>query len=206
MTATTAARPSDAPAVQYDAGSTRAPWNQPEADSTTESDLRQSMSERVILGVFIALPFMAMVAAIPVAAVYGWISWLDVGLAVVMYAISGHGITVGFHRYFTHGSFKAKRPLRVALAIAGSLAIEGPVNTWVADHRKHHKFSDKDGDPHSPWRFGTSTSAGCSTWSRPTSASTSPTCCGTRTSAASPAPSPGWSPCRCCSRRWSVGW
>ena len=147
------------PSVRYDAGSTSAPWNQPEVETVTDSDLRQTMGERLILGVFIALPFLAMVAAVPVAAIYGWISWLDVGLAVVMYAISGHGITVGFHRYFTHGSFRANRPLRTALAIAGSLAIEGDVNTWVADHRKHHKFSDKDGDPHSPWRFGTSTRA-----------------------------------------------
>jgi stearoyl-CoA desaturase (delta-9 desaturase) len=61
---------------------------------------------------------------------------------------------MGFHRYFTHLSFKAKRGLRIALAIAGSLAIEGPVLTWVADHRRHHKYSDKEGDPHSPWRFG----------------------------------------------------
>ena len=60
----------------------------------------------------------------------------------------------GFHRYLTHGSFKAKRPLRVGLAVAGSLAIEGPAIRWVADHRKHHKFSDKEGDPHSPWRYG----------------------------------------------------
>ena len=73
---------------------------------------------------------------------------------VVFYAVAGHGITVGFHRYFTHGSFKAKRPLRIALAVAGSLAIEGPVIRWVADHRRHHKFSDEEGDPHSPWRYG----------------------------------------------------
>ena len=62
---------------------------------------------------------------------------------------------MGFHRYFTHGSFKAATGLRIALAIAGSLAIEGPVLTWVADHRRHHKYSDREGDPHSPWRFGT---------------------------------------------------
>jgi stearoyl-CoA desaturase (delta-9 desaturase) len=68
--------------------------------------------------------------------------------------VTGHGITVGFHRYLTHGSFKAKRPLRVGLAVAGSMAIEGPAIRWVADHRKHHKFSDKEGDPHSPWRYG----------------------------------------------------
>ena len=66
----------------------------------------------------------------------------------VMYVISGHGVTVGFHRYFTHGSFKANRGLRVGLAIAGSLSIEGPVVRWVADHRKHHAFSDREGDPH----------------------------------------------------------
>ena len=68
--------------------------------------------------------------------------------------IAGYGITMGFHRHFTHGSFKAAEPLQVALGIAGSLAIEGPVLVWVADHRRHHKYSDKEGDPHSPWRFG----------------------------------------------------
>jgi stearoyl-CoA desaturase (delta-9 desaturase) len=146
--------------VRHEAGSPAAPWNQPEADAPGDGNgERQSLSERVILGIFIALPFLAMLAAIPLAVVYGWISWLDVGLAAGMFVISGHGITVGFHRYFTHGSFRAKRPLRVALAVAGSLAVEGDVATWVADHRKHHKFSDKDGDPHSPWRFGTSTGA-----------------------------------------------
>src|SRR5512142_143717 len=54
----------------------------------------------------------------------------------------------------THSSFKAVRALRVVLAVAGSLAVEGPVIRWVADHRRHHRFSDKDGDPHSPWRYG----------------------------------------------------
>jgi stearoyl-CoA desaturase (delta-9 desaturase) len=72
-----------------------------------------------------------------------------------MYAVSGHGITVGFHRLFTHKAFKPNRALKVALAISGSLAIQGPVIRWVADHRKHHKFSDREGDPHSPWRYGT---------------------------------------------------
>ena len=61
---------------------------------------------------------------------------------------------MGFHRYFTHGSFKAKTGCASLLAIAGSMAIEGPVLTWVADHRRHHKYSDREGDPHSPWRFG----------------------------------------------------
>jgi stearoyl-CoA desaturase (Delta-9 desaturase) len=109
--------------------------------------------EKVLVGLFVAIPMLALVAAIPLA--WGWgLGWHDVIIAVVFYYISGLGISMGFHRYFTHGSFKAKTGFRVALAIAGSLAIEGPVLTWVADHRRHHKYSDREGDPHSPWRFG----------------------------------------------------
>jgi stearoyl-CoA desaturase (Delta-9 desaturase) len=128
----------------------------PIADDPAEGTLgpeRKRPWEQVALALFIGVPFLALIAAIPIA--WGWgLGWRDVVIAVGMYAIAGHGITVGFHRYFTHGSFKAKRPLRIALAIAGSLAIEGPVIRWVSDHRKHHKFSDKEGDPHSPWRYG----------------------------------------------------
>ncbi|HWC35792.1 MAG TPA: acyl-CoA desaturase [Mycobacteriales bacterium] len=110
-------------------------------------------AEQVILLVVILVPLLAVVAAVPVA--WGWgLGWHDIVIALVMYAISGHGITVGFHRYFTHGAFKAKKVLRVALAVAGSLAIEGPVIRWVADHRRHHAYSDKEGDPHSPWKYG----------------------------------------------------
>ncbi|MGH3326569.1 MAG: acyl-CoA desaturase [Streptomycetales bacterium] len=125
----------------------------PEDVKAFHGDDRKHTWEQITLGLFIGVPFLALLAAVPVA--WGWgLGWHDVVIAAVMYAVSGHGVTVGFHRYLTHGSFKAKRPLRVALAVAGSLAIEGPVIRWVADHRKHHKFSDKDGDPHSPWRYG----------------------------------------------------
>jgi stearoyl-CoA desaturase (delta-9 desaturase) len=113
----------------------------------------QSRWEQVALAIFIVVPFLAVLAAIPIAW-GGWLGWSDVVIAFVMYAVSGHGITVGFHRLFTHKSFKPNRAVKVALAIAGSLAIQGPVVRWVADHRKHHKFSDRDGDPHSPWRYG----------------------------------------------------
>ena len=121
-------------------------------------DERKGMLEQVALFGFIAIPFLAILAAIPLAWNRG-LSWHDVVIATVMYAVAGHGITVGFHRYFTHGSFKATRRLRVILAIAGSLAIEGPVIRWVADHRRHHAFSDREGDPHSPWRYGESVPA-----------------------------------------------
>jgi stearoyl-CoA desaturase (delta-9 desaturase) len=143
--------------VLVDSREARAESTEALQSATLGSD-RQSRREQVILAVFIAVPFLAILAAIPVA--WGWgLGWRDVVIAVVMYAIAGHGVTVGFHRHFTHGSFKATRPLRIALAVAGSLAIEGPVVRWVADHRKHHKFSDKEGDPHSPWRYGESVPA-----------------------------------------------
>jgi stearoyl-CoA desaturase (delta-9 desaturase) len=114
--------------------------------------------EQWALYVFVLVPFLAVAAAIPVA--WGWgLGWHDIILATVFYLVSGLGVTVGFHRHFTHGSFRAKRPLRIALAIAGTLAIEGPAIRWVADHRRHHAFSDREGDPHSPWRYGNSIGA-----------------------------------------------
>src|SRR3954471_8728140 len=78
--------------------------------------------EQIALGLFIAVPFLAVLAAVPIA--WGWgLGWSDIVIALVMYFISGFGITGGFHRYFTHGAFKAKRALRIGLAVAGSLAV-----------------------------------------------------------------------------------
>ncbi|MCW2638300.1 MAG: acyl-CoA desaturase [Dactylosporangium sp.] len=116
---------------------------------------KQSAGILVALWAFVLLPFAAVVAAVPVAWGRG-LSWLDVAMVVTLYVISGMGIGTGFHRYLTHGSFKANRPLRIALTLAGSLAIEGNPTQWVADHRRHHAFSDREGDPHSPWRYGES--------------------------------------------------
>ena len=118
----------------------------------------QSLREQVMLGIFIAVPFLAVAVAVPVAW-GGWLGWSDVLVMAVMYWLTGHGVTVGFHRLFTHKSFKPNRGVKIALAIAGSMAVQGPVVRWVADHRKHHKFSDRDGDPHSPWRYGTGVAA-----------------------------------------------
>jgi stearoyl-CoA desaturase (delta-9 desaturase) len=112
-----------------------------------------SRGERMTLAAFVVVPFVALLAAVPLAW-GGWLGWSDVVITVVMYTITGLGITAGFHRLFTHKAFKPNRAVKIGLAIAGSMAIEGPVIRWVADHRKHHKFSDRDGDPHSPWRYG----------------------------------------------------
>ena len=119
---------------------------------------RRGTAEQVLVIAFVVLPLAAFVTAIPFA--WGWgLNWVDAGVAMGMYALTGLGVTVGFHRHFTHSSFKAVRPLRVALAIAGNLSFQGTTTGWVADHRRHHAFSDRDGDPHSPWRFGTSPAA-----------------------------------------------
>src|SRR5438309_11382230 len=76
--------------------------------------------------------------------------WSDLIVFAVLYVAFGLGVTVGFHRLFTHRSFKTTKTLRFLFAVLGSAAIEGPVISWVADHRKHHAFSDNEGDPHSP--------------------------------------------------------
>jgi stearoyl-CoA desaturase (delta-9 desaturase) len=110
---------------------------------------------RITIGYFVALPLLAVAAAIPVAW-GGWLSWVDIALVLVMWTVTALGITVGYHRFFTHGSFKANRAVKITLGVMGSLALEGSLDQWVADHRKHHKFSDEVGDPHSPWRYGTS--------------------------------------------------
>jgi stearoyl-CoA desaturase (delta-9 desaturase) len=126
---------------------------EPELVTATWGGDVQSRKEQIALGIFIVVPFLAVAAAVPVAW-GGWLGWTDIVIMAVMYAVTGHGITVGFHRLFTHKSFKPNRTVKVFWAIAGSMAIQGPVIRWVADHRKHHKFSDRDGDPHSPWRYG----------------------------------------------------
>jgi stearoyl-CoA desaturase (delta-9 desaturase) len=102
---------------------------------------------------FVLVPTLMLIAAVPLT--WGWgLGWVDVALFLVFFYFSGLGVTVGYHRYFTHGSFKAKRWVRVMLAIAGSTSVQGPPIIWVADHRRHHAFSDKEGDPHSPWLYG----------------------------------------------------
>jgi stearoyl-CoA desaturase (delta-9 desaturase) len=130
-----------------DAGTSHAPGPKPATEGT------KHRGEQTLLYVFVIIPFIALLAAIPVA--WGWgLGWTDLALTAAFYVVTGLGITVGFHRYFTHSAFKANRALKIALAIAGSMAIEGPVIRWVADHRRHHAFSDREGDPHSPWRYG----------------------------------------------------
>jgi len=80
----------------------------------------------------------------------GVLSWIDLVAFGVLYTLSIVGVTVGFHRLFTHRSFRTSAPVRAAFAVLGSMAVEGSVIAWVSNHRKHHAFADRDGDPHSP--------------------------------------------------------
>jgi stearoyl-CoA desaturase (Delta-9 desaturase) len=105
--------------------------------------------DRIATGTITAIPFIGLGLVV-------WqtwadaLRWSDVAVFAIMYLATGLGVTVGFHRLLTHRSFKTKPWVRGTLAALGSVAIEGPVISWVADHRKHHAFSDHEGDPHSP--------------------------------------------------------
>ncbi|MDQ6730574.1 MAG: acyl-CoA desaturase [Actinomycetota bacterium] len=119
---------------------------------TTDDDVEPSQSERrdrIITGIVTALPVISL--AFVVWQLWdSFLGWNDIFVFAVMYALTGIGVTVGFHRLFTHRAFRTTPAVRGLLAILGSAAIEGPVISWVADHRKHHAFSDQEGDPHSP--------------------------------------------------------
>jgi stearoyl-CoA desaturase (Delta-9 desaturase) len=117
-------------------------------------------AEIALLWFFIVGPMLAVAGAIPFA--WGWgLSWLDIAIGGVFYTVAGLGVTGGFHRLFTHRSYKAKRWLEITLATAACLSLEMSPIGWVAEHRRHHVFSDQIDefnqtlDPHSPWRFGT---------------------------------------------------
>jgi stearoyl-CoA desaturase (Delta-9 desaturase) len=105
--------------------------------------------DRVIAAVVTILPLLGLAIGV-------WRAWQgllrpgDVLVFAVLYLLTGLGVTVGFHRHFTHRSFKTRPALRVLLAVLGSAAVEGGVISWVANHRRHHAFSDRRGDPHSP--------------------------------------------------------
>jgi stearoyl-CoA desaturase (delta-9 desaturase) len=103
---------------------------------------------------FVIVPFTGLAVAV-------WLAWghgldlADILLAAAFYVITGLGVTIGFHRLLTHRSFTAAPALRAALAVAGSMSFQGQVIGWVATHRRHHAYADRPGDPHSPYRYGT---------------------------------------------------
>ena len=116
---------------------------------------KASLSQLIGTGAIVLGPLVAVAVAVPLL----WrrvLSPTDVVLGVVLYLVTGHGVTVGFHRMFTHGSFRPNRGLKIALGVAGSMAVQGSLLSWVANHRRHHVHSDQAGDPHSPQPCGPS--------------------------------------------------
>jgi stearoyl-CoA desaturase (delta-9 desaturase) len=108
-----------------------------------------SRTEKIVNLGAVVVPFLATLAAIALL----WNSLVtpaDLAIATVMYLVTAIGITVGYHRLLTHRSFQTSKPLEYLFAILGSMAVQGPVISWVADHRKHHAHTDEEGDPHSP--------------------------------------------------------
>ena len=111
--------------------------------------VRFPLVDRIATLVVVIVPTLLLALAV----VFGWGGVLhpaDMAVLAITYCLTVIGIGVGYHRLFTHRSFKARGWVRVVLAIFGSAAAEGPVIEWVATHRRHHQFSDADGDPHSP--------------------------------------------------------
>ncbi|MEA2410050.1 MAG: hypothetical protein QOC77_611 [Thermoleophilaceae bacterium] len=101
----------------------------------------------------VIVPFVALVAGIAFLP-STYVGPTDLAIFAGMYLLSALGITIGYHRLLTHRAFDSPRPVKYALAIMGQTAVQGPVIDWVADHRKHHAFTDEDGDPHSPHGHG----------------------------------------------------
>jgi len=125
----------------------------PASDVPAQTPAQRAI-QLTVTAVLVAGPFAGLVAAVWLLWGHG-VSFADVGLAVFFYLLTGFGVTVGFHRCLTHRSFSARPALRIGLAIAGSMSFQGEVNGWVAVHRRHHAFTDRPGDPHSPYRYGT---------------------------------------------------
>jgi stearoyl-CoA desaturase (Delta-9 desaturase) len=122
-------------------------------DATDSAPLRVSPSVLIANLFAVVLPF----AGIVIAAVLLWqigFDWMYLGIFLGMYILVGLGVTLGFHRLFTHRSFDCVRPVQAILAVLGSMSVEGPVLKWVAVHRRHHQLSDRAGDPHSPHLHG----------------------------------------------------
>jgi stearoyl-CoA desaturase (delta-9 desaturase) len=125
----------------------------PSGDSAGKHTSSTMVKLKLINLAAVLIPFIGFVAAM----VLLWgvaFNWIYLGIFAGMYLVTTFGVTIGYHRYFTHRSFKTSKPMVFILAAFGSMAVEGPVLQWVADHRRHHQHSDEDGDPHSPHLHG----------------------------------------------------
>jgi stearoyl-CoA desaturase (delta-9 desaturase) len=118
-----------------------------------EPEMKMSRGHKITNLIAVPLPLVGLIVAIIVL----WhkaVGPLQLIVMSVFYVLTAIGITLGYHRMFTHRSFEASPVTRGIVAVMGTMAMQGSVITWVADHRKHHAFTDQDGDPHTPHGFG----------------------------------------------------
>ncbi len=144
--------PRDRQPPELELAASRAAGVRAPADGPTQQEIRAPVLvnvDRAVTALITVVPPLLLV-------IVGWqawnreLHWRDIAIFLVMYIPVGLGVTVGFHRLLTHRSFKTSPWLRGLLGILGTMSVEGPVISWVADHRKHHAYSDRFGDPHSP--------------------------------------------------------
>jgi stearoyl-CoA desaturase (delta-9 desaturase) len=133
-------------------------WAQTPAEHHEPHDHAMPWPQKLTMLASVGVPFLGLIAAI----VMLWnrensvvsVGWTEITLMLVMYAITGFGVTIGFHRLLTHRSFECPRPIRYLLAVCGSIAGQGMCIRWCATHRRHHQLADHEGDPHSPHLHG----------------------------------------------------
>jgi stearoyl-CoA desaturase (Delta-9 desaturase) len=135
---------------------TKASGAEPRRDAHGQGPSPEEIQEPVLEGLDRAITGLITIVPPLLLVLAGWqmwnheLRWRDIAIFAIVYVPIGLGVTVGFHRLLTHRSFKTSPALRGALAVLGTMSVEGPVISWVADHRKHHAYSDRFGDPHSP--------------------------------------------------------
>ncbi len=119
------------------------------AAEVSDDSVRKSFIEQAAMAFGVFTPFLGLIAAV----VLSWgkaVGWTEIMMTVILYCITGLGVTIGFHRLFTHKAFQAGSVVRFIFGVAGSMSFQGPLLEWCAIHRNHHKHSDREGDPHSP--------------------------------------------------------
>ncbi|NOK63377.1 MAG: acyl-CoA desaturase [Chloroflexi bacterium AL-W] len=122
-----------------------------QAKLQVESAPSKSIGEKIAVLTVVVVPFIATIYAITLLW-QRYVSWSDIALMIILYMITGLGITVGYHRLLTHRSFETHKPIKGAFLIMGAMALEGPPITWASTHIEHHAHSDQEGDPHSPMK------------------------------------------------------
>ena len=128
----------------------------PKQTAELDTDNRGIRVTRLIKSVNVVAvvgPFLGFIAAAALLWGYGF-DWITLGVFAGMYLATAIGVTVGYHRLFTHRAFETNRVVKATLAVLGSMAVEGPLFRWVATHRRHHQHADEADDPHSPHLHG----------------------------------------------------